>query len=805
MLNATAAFHARIAENSKTLFKATLRFADGSSVELGGSDVMMGSASFSQSVSSNGSFDIGSAIIGQFKLTLNNYDGRFDARDFTGSTIVPSIGVELSNGAVEWLGKGAFAVEQPKSYGSTIGLTALDNMSMFERPYSDVGTLYPATIQKIVRDICSTCGVTLKDDGFANGSYVVGKRPEETLTCLQMISMCAQVTGNYARCDVSGRLLFEWYDTEAFDSEDWLDGERFDDASPYASGSRADGGSFTDYSSGSQVDGGEFSTDSYARLYAFQSLAVATDDVIITGVRVVAEDGEDSEGAAVEGESSLYGTQGYVLAIEGNPLVEYGKAATVAAQVGARVVGMRFRPFEASAVGDPTVEPGDPAILIDRLQNQYRSYITSATYSVGGYEKFACSAETPSRNSASTTSVAATIADVKKAVRRERSAREAALETLGNELAQSSGMFITEERQDDGSSIYYLHDKPTLSESKVVWKLTANAFGISSDGGETYIYGLDANGDAILNRLYAIGLNADYLTAGALSVESDEVEVFRADVETGTVMVNTENFKVTPEGVITATSGMIGGFTIGQSALYNGLSELNGSENGVYLGTDGIATSNGSVSLKLADGGLEGRQNGAFAGSIYPTLTLRNAVTQEVIARGVAIEGGAVSLYTDYVVVKDPDNIGMVLTCEDYTPQEWGVHADLTNWIQDEDPYELTPASYNVKYVHGLAVFNSVFQDGFSPRRFYSAGQVDSKLSRKANSTHTHAISDVTNLQTTLDGKASSSHSHSNYALTTHTHSEYASSYHTHAYSEITGKPSIPTFSLSGTTLTITT
>ncbi|TDL40535.1 hypothetical protein EVU91_01200 [Macrococcoides bohemicum] len=48
----------------------------------------------------------------------------------------------------------------------------------------------------------------------------------------------------------------------------------------------------------------------------------------------------------------------------------------------------------------------------------------------------------------------------------------------------------------------------------------------------------------------------------------------------------------------------------------------------------------------------------------------------------------------------------------------------------------------------------------------------------KANATHTHAITDVTNLQSTLDGKASTEHNHD---------TAYASKTHTHAISEVTG------------------
>ena len=51
--------------------------------------------------------------------------------------------------------------------------------------------------------------------------------------------------------------------------------------------------------------------------------------------------------------------------------------------------------------------------------------------------------------------------------------------------------------------------------------------------------------------------------------------------------------------------------------------------------------------------------------------------------------------------------------------------------------------------------------------RYYTESEIDSKLSGKANSSHTHTIANITNLQSTLDGKAASNHTHSQY-LTSH-------------------------------------
>lgn len=53
---------------------------------------------------------------------------------------------------------------------------------------------------------------------------------------------------------------------------------------------------------------------------------------------------------------------------------------------------------------------------------------------------------------------------------------------------------------------------------------------------------------------------------------------------------------------------------------------------------------------------------------------------------------------------------------------------------------------------------------------YYKKQEIDTLLKSYAASSHTHGISSITGLQSALDGKASSSHTHSNYSLTGHTH-----------------------------------
>lgn len=87
-------------------------------------------------------------------------------------------------------------------------------------------------------------------------------------------------------------------------------------------------------------------------------------------------------------------------------------------------------------------------------------------------------------------------------------------------MAQSFGVFKTEEVLPDGSTVYYMHDKPTLDKSKNIWKMTGDAFAVSSDGGKTWNAGMDISGNALLNILSVIGIDATWIRADNLTAVS---------------------------------------------------------------------------------------------------------------------------------------------------------------------------------------------------------------------------------------------------------------------------------------------
>lgn len=522
MRAASNEFKNLIARNSTLLVKAAIDFADGSIEELNGSDLF--SMSFDEATSSSASFDIGATVIGQLSVSLNNTSGKFDEYDFTGAIVHPYVGKELSDGTVEWIKMGVYNVNQPDSYSSTIDLTCLDNLSKFEKAADVSSVIFPTTCNALLRRACSECDVDFPQAKFDGGDYEIEAEPElADCTWLTVLGYICQITCNFAKCDEDGGLVVKWYDTSTLETEGWLDDGTLDNGSPvYKSGDTADGGNFDNYGSGDSFDGGKFENEAdFGIINAYSSLTLNTDDVVITGVRVTASDEADKDGSTGEsGETVLEGRDGYVMIIEDNPLVLYGKAADVASMVGAKCVGMRFRPFDCDAISDPTIETGDAILLSGRGGNIYRSYCTGANLKVNGVERISCTAESASRNFAGVAGAATSVyVAARQNTKRKLSERDKAIARLGKDLENASGLYSTTKREDDGSYTYYLHDKRDLASSQIVYRVTADGIAISTDGGENYTTGLSANGDAILNRIYTIGLNADYITTGSLDAE----------------------------------------------------------------------------------------------------------------------------------------------------------------------------------------------------------------------------------------------------------------------------------------------
>lgn len=468
-------------------------------------------------VTSSGEFTIGSCIINKADITLDNTDESLSEYDFSGATVTSYIGLQLSGG-MEKIRKGVFTVDEATYTEPIIKLQCLDNMHKLDKNYSEVKTAYPNTIGVIVRDICTVCGIVLLNNNFPNYQYKIQQRPsDEALTCRQILAYAAQIAGGFARCDTYGRLELRWFEQGIFEHGAVLDGGRFDDSKPYSSGDDVSGGAFDPWNVGVGKAAGTFDDQNkFHHLFYYRSLAVATDDVVITGIQVTEE---FTETETEKKQTVLYGQEGYVLKISGNKFIQQGAAGTVAKYLGEKLIGLRFRPMSGQFLDNPTIEAGDLTYVSDRKLRVYNCLVTNLTYTVGGSISVSCDAATPGKNSADRYSeFTQNAVDLRKNTEEKLGEYDKSVKMLTALITQSFGVYQTEEKQGDGSSILYLHDKSTINESKTIWKMTSDAFAVSTDGGKTWNAGIDSSGNAVVNALSAVGIRWDWASGGTLTL-----------------------------------------------------------------------------------------------------------------------------------------------------------------------------------------------------------------------------------------------------------------------------------------------
>lgn len=376
MIPASSDYRAQI-RNGRITARASVTLADGTGVAFAPDEIVQGGLSIARASSSSGTFDIGAAIIGKCRIRVTNEDRRWDLTDFGGARMLVYVGAPLG-GAVQWELMGTYTVEPVHEIGDILSLTASDNLSRLEVPYSRVLTEYPATLKTIAKDICATCGVPMASQTFHGCDVVVdARRADSKASCIEVLSWVAQASGNFVDCDPEGRVRIRWYDFGAFDASDELDGGGF-----HAEADDADGGGFH-AEADADHSGGPFG-DPLGNA-DIRSLRAAAWPVRITGVAVTAADDGD-----MQGEQELSGADGYVLNVNGNPLVTYGTAGDVARGLHDRVRDLALRDVSATVVGDPTVEAGDPVVVTDRHGVTYRFWATQVTWSSAGSLTVAC-------------------------------------------------------------------------------------------------------------------------------------------------------------------------------------------------------------------------------------------------------------------------------------------------------------------------------------------------------------------------------------------------------------------------------
>lgn len=202
-------------------------------------DIIQGGLKIDRYCVTNSKIEVGSAVASELSLKLRNYDGRFNDVSFEGAVLNVKIGIKLSSvleGAtlgkgilgrmilgsassdqdVAYVPCGLFIVDTPPRKLSTISISALDYMVLFDREVNVSALSFPIHVDALIQKICSICNVTLATDVSAlpNHYFSIGGLPDtnQKLTYRQLLQWCAQLTGTCAFMDGSGRLVLKWYE-----------------------------------------------------------------------------------------------------------------------------------------------------------------------------------------------------------------------------------------------------------------------------------------------------------------------------------------------------------------------------------------------------------------------------------------------------------------------------------------------------------------------------------------------------------------------------------------------------------------
>lgn len=613
MINASKEFKEKLKKGANLVNYADITLSDGTVLHLTYKDFMIGGCQI-EDKTTDGKFGVGFVIGKTASIKIANHDDQFSRYDFFNSIIYLYVALFLDDGRIEKIRKGKYYATVPETPGDIIEISAVDGMYLLDKDYSSSRTVYPATLQTIISDACLDCGIPIGFRQFDNMNFTVQEKPEN-VTYRQVVSYVCQIAGYNAHIDNNGYMQLIWYNSALLEQYNYVGGN----FKTYQHDTVIDGGNFTDYSANTVISGGNFADGIPEHIFRIKSLNVSTDDVQITGVRVVGDDKNEA----------LFGEAGYVIEVSGNPFVN-GKEQEVAGYLGARIVGMVFRPFSAQVLGNPLYEPFEVVRVSDRKGNVYNSIINSVSYKIGGYTQVACQAEDPVRNGSRYVSAAAqAVVEARRNAEKQLTTYDKAVQNMTQIAMNTLGYHTTYEDLPDGSRVTYLHDRPKLEDSRTIYKMGIDGFFVSQDGGQSYTAGFDKNGNVVVNVLYAIGIVCDWIKGGTLTLGgADNVNgIFRALDAKGNIVC-----QITKDGLISNQGNLNNDIKSAQSSITQNANQINLKVSKGDVSSE-ISQEAGKVSIKanrfslesdnltIMEDGTINAKNGNFEG----TITSKNA------------------------------------------------------------------------------------------------------------------------------------------------------------------------------------
>lgn len=528
MRNVSTAYKNMLYRNQrKYVITLDIVLSDGAQLTVTNNNIMDGGVEIDDAVGDDGSFSaLGSTIINGCEVVLYNNNEMYSDYVFINAKVTIKVNLVGADSSDE-IQFGVFTVDEATYGEATVTLSLLDNMCQFDRPYKSYN-IYNAntTLRDIVYDACSKCGVLYDSSmsSFPNYDFVVPNAPKDDCTYREVIGWCATLAGCFAKMTSEGKLIFDWFNVDAFDNDTGTDGGVFDSASPYATGDTLNGGSFNPWNDTTNADGGLFTDRSgIHHIASLSTQNIGVDDVVITGIHITYEKEDDNKNESV---TQSVGTDDYVIEIKDNPFVNEDNYNDVLTFLTPILIGLQFRSCNVTHPNDPTIEAGDVGYIWDNKGIQHRILITRVTFSPTALQTVVCGAESPEKNSSTRLSTATkALVKSRRQLNDEKSIREQLEEDFNRAIANSKGLYF--DKDTTGSAlIIYGHDKPLLAESKVVLKISTAGISMTGDYKGTDAdtsaanawYGFDFNGTWLANIISTVNLFFDYAHGGTLEL-----------------------------------------------------------------------------------------------------------------------------------------------------------------------------------------------------------------------------------------------------------------------------------------------
>lgn len=481
----------KVSQEVKNLFnKNYIQVADitvngvNESFSVAENEIVQGSLSIDRYSVSNSKIEVGSAVAAELTLKLKNDDGKYDNTVFEGAEVFVKIGIKKwdahrwENAVIHWIPCGYFTIDEPPRALSTITISALDRMILFDKTVDISKLSFPMTVADLLNKICTICGVTLATDitRLPNKDYQITAYPEgQDLTYRTLLQWCAALTGTCAFMNYDGNLELKWYE---------------------------------------QTD----LTISPSERY---NSDMQENDVAITGIYF--KDAANTEYIA--------GTDDYCLDLSSNGLLQ-DNVQVVLDTLYVSLKGFSYRPYTATIKSAPYIYPMDMIHYEDAKGEVHDTIITNVTFGMNLSTSIAGKGETTQKQKysqgGSLTKQQATILEkLRENLDKAMTAKEQAQLELNRLLSNSLGLNIVTIPQDDGTQVYYFCDGETLESSNIIYTFKANGFAWTkswNDGNPVWKYGFSKDGNAIYNMLAAYKISTEYLDAECVTAEKLSAE-----------------------------------------------------------------------------------------------------------------------------------------------------------------------------------------------------------------------------------------------------------------------------------------